>query len=202
MYSDDDTPRRVGCPIRISTDQSLLAAPRGFSQRATSFIASWCQGIHRMPFSCSSSFSPPHRTRIPHRTRTPQARPRPTLHSSQPHPNRSPHGYRPGCAAPPHGRHEPSAHTRNRTDITTGTAANVPERIHPRHRQLTPPRGRRNCRSDNATGARPATHQNLIHPDKDHIAKRLGIPPGMPPAPPAPNPTGPDNRQHQCRSPP
>jgi hypothetical protein len=43
----------VGCPIRISTDQSLLAAPRGFSQRATSFIASWCQGIHRMPLSYS-----------------------------------------------------------------------------------------------------------------------------------------------------
>ncbi len=46
-------PIGVGCPIRISTDQSLLAAPRGFSQRATSFVASWCQGIHRMPFSRS-----------------------------------------------------------------------------------------------------------------------------------------------------
>jgi hypothetical protein len=46
-------PIGVGCPIRISTDQSLLAAPRGFAQRATSFIASWCQGIHRMPFSRS-----------------------------------------------------------------------------------------------------------------------------------------------------
>jgi hypothetical protein len=43
-------PKGVGCPIRISTDQRLLAAPRGFAQRATSFIASWCQGIHRMPF--------------------------------------------------------------------------------------------------------------------------------------------------------
>ena len=53
MYSDDDTHRWVGCPIRISTDQSLLAAPHGFSQRATSFVASWCQGIHRMPFSRS-----------------------------------------------------------------------------------------------------------------------------------------------------
>jgi hypothetical protein len=50
MYSCNDTRCRVGCPIRISTDQRLLAAPRGFSQRATSFIASWCQGIHRMPF--------------------------------------------------------------------------------------------------------------------------------------------------------
>ena len=47
-------PKGVGCPIRISTDQRLLAAPHGFSQRATSFIASWCQGIHRMPFSRST----------------------------------------------------------------------------------------------------------------------------------------------------
>ena len=39
----------VGCPIRKSTDQSLLATPRGLSQRATSFIASQCQGIHQMP---------------------------------------------------------------------------------------------------------------------------------------------------------
>jgi hypothetical protein len=53
MNSCEDTARAVGCPIRISTDQSLLAAPHGFSQRATSFIASWCQGIHRMPFSYS-----------------------------------------------------------------------------------------------------------------------------------------------------
>jgi hypothetical protein len=55
MYSVYDTRCRVGCPIRISTDQRLLAAPRGFSQRATSFIASWCQGIHRMPFLYSIS---------------------------------------------------------------------------------------------------------------------------------------------------
>jgi hypothetical protein len=41
---------RVGCPIRRSRDQRLLASPPGFSQRATSFIASQCQGIHQMPF--------------------------------------------------------------------------------------------------------------------------------------------------------
>ena len=52
-------PIGVGCPIRISTDQRLLAAPHGFSQRATSFIASWCQGIHRMPFLCSRIPSSP-----------------------------------------------------------------------------------------------------------------------------------------------
>ena len=40
---------RRGCPIRRSRDQRLLASPPGFSQRATSFIASQCQGIHQMP---------------------------------------------------------------------------------------------------------------------------------------------------------
>ena len=39
----------VGCPIRVSTDRSLLAAPRGFSQLAAPFFALWHQGIHRMP---------------------------------------------------------------------------------------------------------------------------------------------------------
>jgi hypothetical protein len=38
-----------GFPIRKSTDQRLLAPSRGLSQRATSFIASMCQGIHHMP---------------------------------------------------------------------------------------------------------------------------------------------------------
>ena len=40
----------LGFPIRKSTDQSLLAAPHGLSQRVTSFIASQRQGIHQMPF--------------------------------------------------------------------------------------------------------------------------------------------------------
>jgi hypothetical protein len=30
-------------------DQSLFAAPHSLSQRSTSFIASHCQGIHRIP---------------------------------------------------------------------------------------------------------------------------------------------------------
>jgi hypothetical protein len=46
----------VGCPIRRSRDQRALASTPGFSQRATSFIASRCQGIHQMPLgACSSS---------------------------------------------------------------------------------------------------------------------------------------------------
>jgi hypothetical protein len=49
MNSDRDTPCGVGCPIRRSRDHRSLASPPGFSQRATSFIASQCQGIHQMP---------------------------------------------------------------------------------------------------------------------------------------------------------
>ena len=49
MDSACDTAYAAGCPIRISSDQSSLATPRSFSQRATSFIASQCQGIHQMP---------------------------------------------------------------------------------------------------------------------------------------------------------
>ena len=40
---------RSGFPIRKSMYQSLLTAPHGLSQRATSFIASQRQGIHQMP---------------------------------------------------------------------------------------------------------------------------------------------------------
>ena len=51
MYSCAGLAEARGCPIRIFTDQSLFAAPRNFSQRTTSFIASQCQGIHQMPLS-------------------------------------------------------------------------------------------------------------------------------------------------------
>ena len=50
MYSRNGTAEAVGCPIRRSSDQSLLAAPQGLTQPVTSFIASQCQGIHQMPF--------------------------------------------------------------------------------------------------------------------------------------------------------
>ena len=41
----------MGCPIRKSMDQSLFSAPHGLSQSITSFIASYCLGIHQTPFS-------------------------------------------------------------------------------------------------------------------------------------------------------
>ena len=50
---------RRGFPIRTSADQRSLASPRGFSQRATSFIASWRQGIHRTPLSRSRTHPTP-----------------------------------------------------------------------------------------------------------------------------------------------
>ena len=51
MYSgtDDRALSRPGFPIRKSPDQSLLAASRGLSQLATSFIDFQCQGIPRAP---------------------------------------------------------------------------------------------------------------------------------------------------------
>ncbi|MBM2816524.1 MAG: hypothetical protein HW421_3286 [Ignavibacteria bacterium] len=39
----------MGCPIRKSSDQSIFPAPRSISLVVASFIASLCQGIHRMP---------------------------------------------------------------------------------------------------------------------------------------------------------
>ena len=76
MDSGPDTPDGVGCPIRTSADQRSLASPRGFSQRATSFVASWRLGIHRSPFSRSGSLPPPPacRTKPRPRARRPAAR--------------------------------------------------------------------------------------------------------------------------------
>ena len=42
---------RPGCPIRISSDHSLFATPRSFSQLITSFVASYSLGILHAPFS-------------------------------------------------------------------------------------------------------------------------------------------------------
>ena len=68
MHSDRDTRCRVGCPIRRPRDHRSLASPPGFSQRATSFIASQCQGIHQMPFFACSPVSPTEETAPPPRT--------------------------------------------------------------------------------------------------------------------------------------
>ena len=64
MDSDRDHPDGWGFPIRISSDQRPFAAPRSFSQRTTSFIASWHQGIHQTPLSRLISFSSQGRARL------------------------------------------------------------------------------------------------------------------------------------------
>ena len=48
--SQSNTPSVCGCPIRISSDQCPLAAPRGVSPPAASFIGSSRLGIHHVPF--------------------------------------------------------------------------------------------------------------------------------------------------------
>ena len=81
MYSAHDTHRWVGFPIRTSADQRSLASPRGLSQRATSFIASWRQGIHRTPLSRSRTIQ--HRPRAgPNRARCSRTPARPSVCSA------------------------------------------------------------------------------------------------------------------------
>ena len=55
-FTDDGTLLPPGFPIQTSTDQSLLAAPRGFSQLTTSFFGVQCHGIHPAPFITWSSW--------------------------------------------------------------------------------------------------------------------------------------------------
>ena len=50
----------VGFPIRRSSDHRVLPPPRSFSQGATSFIASRCQGIHQMPLPIAREPLDPH----------------------------------------------------------------------------------------------------------------------------------------------
>ena len=59
----------MGCPIRRSRDQRLLASHPGLTQRATSFIASQCQGIHQMPLNCSIPTCPDCSEHIGRKTR-------------------------------------------------------------------------------------------------------------------------------------
>ena len=94
----------MGCPIRTSLDHSLLAAPQGLSQRATSFIASWRQGIHPMPLSCSPLPRP-----APTRGRPePGSGPLSTIHTHSQHPWRTP-----GPAPPARAPHSALANSRS-----------------------------------------------------------------------------------------
>jgi hypothetical protein len=98
MNSARDTRCRVGCPIRRSRDQRSLASPPGFSQRAASFIASQCQGIHQMPFiRARSQGTPvlriiqgsPARPAVPRKTAAHRDKPHPLSTEGQPARGRS-----------------------------------------------------------------------------------------------------------------
>jgi hypothetical protein len=56
LLRDDRALPLPGYPIRKSPDQSLLPAPRSVSSVVTSFFASLCQGIHRMPLLSYRNF--------------------------------------------------------------------------------------------------------------------------------------------------
>ena len=82
MNSDEDTRYRVGCPIRRSRDHRSLASPPGFSQRATSFIASQCQGIHQMPLLALDPRRNFRKVQTPHNTAAHRGK---TPHAQRPH---------------------------------------------------------------------------------------------------------------------
>ena len=162
MDSPADTPYGVGCPIRTSTDQRPLAAPRGFSQRATSFIASWCQGIHRMPFSYSTR---PRAQEPSTPGNTGHGRARPTKDRRFAHtltlvqtPLNTPVARGGATARTPkgHGRTTRSDERRDRRRTHPGPHPHPPERT-------SRTRGRDTPRCP----ARPGTHQNPIHLSKE-----------------------------------
>ena len=71
--------------------------------------------------------------------------------------------------------HAGSSPTPSQTPLNVSTRSQAATQVPPR-----------TCRSDNTTKARPATHQNLIHPDKDHNATRPNHRPGRRPLTTAP----------------
>ena len=156
MYSGWDPPRGGGCPIRISTDQRLLAAPRGFSQRATSFIASWCQGIHQMPLSRSYSAT---MHRIHPRLQNAEAPIQAAILLSTGYTlNATDHCHTGPAGGTTRTGQQPTGQTRHRSSTTD----------HPRH---TPPRG-----SHPSDPAQPAAYQNQIHNRKTNNAPPVARP--------------------------
>ena len=129
----------VGCPIRTPRDQRLLAAPPSFSQRATSFFASWRQGIHQMPFSYSK---PRHAPR--------KAVAKPRTGPIQPEVSRQTPGVRHDPEQPTSGRigsnHTHTSHLRTHTD-----------------RPCRGPSRNRGQPPSETSRPRPETQQNLIH---------------------------------------
>ena len=162
-------PQRVGCPIRTSTDQRLLAAPRGFSQRATSFLASWCQGIHQMPFSRAEP-----RARQPPPGPTGQGRPRPgpapNTHTTTP---LGPAGRRSDTRPPSPETHQTLIHPDKDQTPRPRPRAPGPTRRHP-----APPRGARTRAPLEAIGLEPTTPCVQGRRSPAELRPRRAAPPG------------------------
>ncbi len=183
-------PKGVGCPIRTSRDQSLLAAPPGFSQRATSFIASWRQGIHQMPFSCSQNTwpIPTRRTGHTHHAQEPST---PSKHRTRRKPNPTAgHTHLPPTTASA-GHHTQHTHKTpliaaakpalsHASPTKRTSAAWVRHPCQNSHGHPQQPRTRPHHKGTGGQGhprcpARPETHQNLIHNHQRTHARAIPI---------------------------
>jgi hypothetical protein len=154
----------VGCPIRTPTDQRLLAAPRGFAQRATSFFASWCQGIHRMPLLCSKPLRRP-------RTRTCAGQLDPRLPCTETILSTRGRGSGVGGQKSKLSNHRQRSADHPSRMIPHGSVSLSAARRTRRRAQLSPLNpsggGQANPPVRHAAASRPETHQNPIYPDKD-----------------------------------
>jgi hypothetical protein len=171
MGSPRDTPKGVGCPIRTSRDRRMLASPPGFSQRATSFIASRRQGIHRMPFVHSTRPGTKSAgqgavvrgqwSETTHTRQRPRARQIPGRYQAYP------------CHRRPHGAADLSTHRgRARSHNPSSRCQTTPHRRHaphraaPRRRALSPDpapgQGRQPAPPPHPAGSPPGAGKGLV----------------------------------------
>ena len=174
--------------------------PRGISQAATSFISSWCQGIHRMPHKTTHNKKHAHDHHHNGRPRGPHAPPTPHAHAqdktkkgdarrqqrcSQPlyksqttHHNHHNPSTRPG----PGGRAEP-----NTPPTKTGGGSTPKEgATTPREGRQHPPTGGPRVLDVNPT-ARPSAHSSKAPmPNPTTRTRPTSTPPAEPTRPQAP----------------
>jgi hypothetical protein len=144
-------PFRVGCPIRRPRDHRSLASPPGFSQRATSFIASQCQGIHQMPLICSiHKASRARPAAVPRHPGTP---PR-TAANPQREPQPPGTGFPAGSAVSP-ARALPLARLLSMKTFHEDTSSDGPITRLSRRRQSRPPRSHSQIRFTQSISTRP-----------------------------------------------
>ncbi len=178
MNSVQDTPFGVGCPIRRPRDHRSLASPPGFSQRAASFIASQCQGIHQMPFFGLD----PKPAKPPPKGVAHQGSPPTGPFGQAPEPRRA-QGQAPGRGTPPAKPVDPAAGARMKTLLRTGrpqalacargpsASVTFANSLHPinQHNPRTPAKaaGRPASRRRPGPGAKPLSSPNAADHRRD-----------------------------------